>query len=176
MVLWLSSREPRDRVTKNLQLQVVRDFFLEQLDAIRADEACSAMLGSEPAGFAGLVGENGSFSLAAEVAEELEALEAIFMEEYELVSESPCRFTIHLRDPGGGEDPPEAGEAPVSTCFRLVFTLSPGYPSVAPQINAVGPLSSRHPLRSALDKMLSAATDERLETPMIYELVELVSA
>ena len=79
----------------------------------------------------------GGFRAPEEQLEELEALEAIFGEEYERLSgtmpggaaATPLAVRIRLREPGAGDDGAEEGEGgeggggPPSRRFSLVFTL-----------------------------------------------------
>ena len=92
--------------------------------------------------------EPGGFQAPEEQLEELEALEAIFGEEYECLSGStpggaaatPLAVRIKLREPGAGDDGAEEGGGeggrggPPSRRFSLVFTLPEvgGYPSCPP--------------------------------------------
>jgi hypothetical protein len=92
---------------------------------------------------------------SAEQREELEALEAIFMEEYSLISTAPARFSVKLRAPGTSDEGgagDDTSSGPVSAHFTLKFTLPAGYPGTpgdAPHLELIGPLGANNPLRAA---------------------------
>ncbi|KAG2422688.1 hypothetical protein HXX76_015852 [Chlamydomonas incerta] len=111
--------------------------------------------------------------------EEMDALEAIFMDEYRPLSTAPPRFTIHLREPGAGDDDAGAaggGGGPPSRLFSLTFTLPAGYPcSQAPLIAVTGPLGGNDPRRHALTAHLAASAQEAVDTSgagCVFQVVE----
>lgn len=102
--------------------------------------------------------------------------QAIFADEYRLISSAPPRFAVHLRDPGTSDTcDDDACQGPPSRLFRLKFTLPPGYPSSAsPLVEVEGPLAAKDPRREALAGVLAAAAAEALDVGIscAFQLVE----
>jgi len=114
---------------------------------------------------------DGGFPAPTEQLDELEALAAIFGEEFECFSggvvgvgggslsgeglgtrddlATPIRFCIRLRDPGSGSDPTATGNRSPSQSCSLVFTLPrvrialPGYGSPSPGYGSPSPGTDR---------------------------------
>jgi hypothetical protein len=112
----------------------------------------------------------------------MEALEAIFMEEFCLISTSPPKFSIKLRAPGTDDSEPPDREVhgPPSQLFTLKFTLPRGYPAQGgdPVVEVVGPLGGNDPLRHALLEYFAEQVGEHREqmggAGYIYPLVESI--
>lgn len=132
-----------------------------------------------------------SHAATAQQLEELEALEAIFMAEYTLISSTPPHIATKLREPGTGSDGDDDSDAgggggdcqadilsrPPSRQFTLKFKLPADYPQAAiPITDIVGPLGGNDPRRHALLSFLQTAAHEQQDrmgdVGYIYQLVE----
>jgi hypothetical protein len=123
---------------------------------------------SETAEAVGEQGEGEEELLSPEAEEEVEALEAIFMDDFS--RSSPRIISIRLSGCGVEENAPSAP-------FRLVFTLGAGYPArEAPGVEVVGPLGGRDPRRDALAGLIATTAEECAQQPMVYTIVEQVKA
>ncbi|GLI71345.1 hypothetical protein VaNZ11_016507, partial [Volvox africanus] len=112
--------------------------------------------------------------------EEMDALQAIFMDEYRPISTAPPRFTIHLREPGSGDGDagPGVGDSAglPSRLFSLTFTLPAAYPTSQPPIvTLTGPLGGNDPRRHALAAHIAAIAQEAVESSgvgCVFQVVE----
>ncbi|GIM17086.1 hypothetical protein Vretimale_19624, partial [Volvox reticuliferus] len=113
--------------------------------------------------------------------EEMDALQAIFMDEYRHISTAPPRFTIHLREPGSadGDAGAGAGDSAVlpSRLFSLTFTLPAAYPtSQPPVVTVTGPLGGNDPRRHALAAHIAAIAREAVESSGVGCVFQVVEA
>ena len=146
--------------------------------AAKGERGTVALRGAAAAAAGGGAGDFGAAT--DEQLEEMEALQAIFMDEYCQISTDPPKFSIKLRSPG--TDDVEVADGAVhglpSQLFTLKFTLPRNYPAEGgkPAVEVVGPLGGNDPLRHALLGYCTEQVREQREqmggAGYIYPLVE----
>eukprot|EP01116_Phalansterium_solitarium_P011053 TRINITY_DN26663_c0_g1_i1.p1 TRINITY_DN26663_c0_g1~~TRINITY_DN26663_c0_g1_i1.p1 ORF type:complete len:216 (-),score=76.54 TRINITY_DN26663_c0_g1_i1:424-1071(-) len=100
-----------------------------------------------------------------ELAMEIEALQAIYMDDFQMLGESPTRFQIVLVPQPGGTN---------YVGLTVEVELSPGYPNEAPTVHLVDSFGISGEQIDALEDQVKVQAEAELGTSMIFNLAATV--
>eukprot|EP00924_Labyrinthula_sp_SR-Ha-C_P016951 snap_masked-scaffold_6-processed-gene-19.35-mRNA-1 protein AED:1.00 eAED:1.00 QI:0/-1/0/0/-1/1/1/0/253 len=100
---------------------------------------------------------------------ELEALESIYGEEFQLIStEIPLKFKILF------EDIEEESTSEDRPLISIIFTFPENYPETAPEVEIDEIKQFQEDAHNLIEKFILQSCDELIGTPMIYSVIDVL--